>query len=289
MRTPIRAAVVLLTLATIGIGSTTAGADNEDNITICHRTNSNGNPYVIITTDASGQNGGTDHLNEHKGPLWNPDLKKQKIEWGDVIQPPPGQTEGSQAYEELLDAGGTFADFLENDCSMPETPPVPTHDVTLDKVTDGGSAPSADTEFTFTVVCESGAATSPVNIAAEDEPVLVADDVAEDDTCTITETGTNEAETTTFQVTGGTADATTATSVTVSVGADTAVVATNTYPDVLGEVITPKPKPKPAPEVLPDQLPRTGPMTPYYVAVAAALMVVGALARTVSRQITAHR
>lgn len=273
---------MLLTLtALIGVGSSIAGAGQEDNITICHRTNSNANPYVIITTDASGQNGGTDHLNEHKGPLWNPDLKKQKIEWGDVIPPPPGQTEGSQAYEELLDAGGTFEAFLENDCA---TPPVPTHDVTLDKVTDGDAAPSDSTDFTFTVTCESGTVTSPVSIAVEDDPVVVATDVAEDDLCTITETGSNEADDISFEVTGGTEDSSTATSVTVSVGADTAVVATNAYDDVLGEVITPKPKPDPA--VGPAQLPRTGSMTPYYLLTAASLLLVGSLARVAGRRLT---
>lgn len=279
MRASIRAATALLTLtALIGLGSSTVGADQEENITICHRTNSNANPYIIITTDASGQNGGTDHLHEHEGPLWNADLKKQKIEWGDVIPPPPGQTEGSQAYEELLDGGGTFEAFLENGCSVP---PVPTHDVTLDKVTTGGSAPSADTEFTFTVVCESGAATSPVNVAAEDDPVVVATDVAQDDQCTITETGSNDAETISFDVTGGTEESSTDDSVTVSVGADAAVVATNDYPDVLGEVITKKP----TQPVAPAQLPRTGSMTPHYVTAAAALLLLGSLARVAGRRL----
>ena len=283
MRASLRAAVALLTLtALIGLGSSTVGADPDPNITICHRTNSNANPYVIITTDASGQNGGTDHLHEHEGPLWNPDLKKQKIEWGDVVPPPPGQTEGSQAYEELIDGGGSFEAFLENDCSIPETPPVPTYDLTLDKVTTGGSAPSADTEFTFTVVCESGTATSPVNIAAEDEAVVVATDVAEDDLCTITETGSNDAEDISFTVTGGTEDSATDSSVTVAVSADTAVVATNDYPDVLGEVITKKPT---QPVVEPAQLPRTGSMTPVYVMAAAALLLAGSLARAAGRRL----
>lgn len=106
-----------------------------------------------------------------------------------------------------------------------------TVDVTLDKVTTGGTAPAASAEFTFTVVCESGTATSPVTITPGQDPVVVAEDVTEDDSCTITETNAAGATSTAFQVSGGTVDTTTANSVTFSAGADVAVVATNTYPE----------------------------------------------------------
>jgi LPXTG-motif cell wall-anchored protein len=299
MRTSTRVAVALLTLmALVGLYSANTasageggqgGQGNEDNVTFCHRTNSNANPYVIITTDPSGENGGTDHLHEHEGPLWDPTLKQQKIEWGDVIPPPADdpQGPGSQAYEELIDAGGDWEDFLENDCQMPEQPEVPTHSVTLDKVTEGDSAPAASTQFTFTVECESGTETSPVSIAASDAPVVVATGVAEDDLCTITETESNEADDISFAVTGGTEDSSTADSVTVGVGADTAVVATNGYDDVLGEVVTKPKPPAPAPEVeAADQLPKTGAMTPYYAMAGAALLLVGAMARLASRRLS---
>ena len=107
-------------------------------------------------------------------------------------------------------------------------------DVTLDKVTTGGTAPAASTEFTFTVDCESGTKTSPITITPSQDPVVVADDVDEDDSCTITETDDADAASTTFQVTGGTVDTTTANSVTFSAGANVAVVATNTYPEPVG-------------------------------------------------------
>jgi LPXTG-motif cell wall-anchored protein len=298
MRTSIRAAVALLTICTlVGFGGAVASAGqggqggNEDNITICHRTNSNANPYVIITTDASGQNGGTDHLHEHQGPVWDPTLKKQKIEWGDVIPPPPGQTEGSQAYEQLEDQqAGEGQAYIDRGCHAAEPPVVPTHSVTLDKVTEGETAPVASTEFTFTVECESGdVPESPVSIAPEDDPLTVATGVAEDDLCTITETNSNGADDISFAVTGGTEDSHTDTSVTVAAGADTAVVATNGYGEVLGEVITPTPKPtpKPAPAVEAAALPTTGAsdMTPYYAMAGAALLLLGAMARLASRKL----
>lgn len=55
-------------------------------VTICHRTDSNTNPYTNPTVDISSSGhlqGG--HDNEHEGPIWNPGLKDLKIEWGDII------------------------------------------------------------------------------------------------------------------------------------------------------------------------------------------------------------
>lgn len=108
---------------------------------------------------------------------------------------------------------------------------MPTHDVFLDKVTTGGTAPAPSTDFAFTVSCESGTVTSLVSTAPEDDPVFVGDDVAEGDFCTITETDTNGAASTTFQVTGGAVQSTTANSVTFSVDGEVSVVATNAFPD----------------------------------------------------------
>ncbi|MFL6206164.1 MAG: DUF5979 domain-containing protein [Acidimicrobiales bacterium] len=303
MRTSMRAAVALLTIFTLlGLGGAVAGAGQEGSVTICHRTNSNHNPYVVESPSVQGQNGAADHLQEHQGPLWDPTLKKQKIEWGDVIAPIAGvsddpstpdvdESKGSQAYQELEEQqAGEGQAFIDRGCHAAEPPVVPTHGVTLDKATTGGTAPTADTEFTFTVECESGDVTSPVSIAPADDPVSVATGVAEDDLCTITETGSNGAETISFSVTGGTKDSSTASSVTVAVGADSAVLATNAYPEpvpenqVEGKVI----EKAPAPVVKAAALPKTGPseMTPYYAMAGAALLLAGSLARFASRRLS---
>lgn len=75
-----------------------AGQGNTDKVTICHRTNADNHPYVKLTVDRNAVDGrknpGADHYGQHKGPVWNPSLKAQKIKWGDIIPPVPGFHEG---------------------------------------------------------------------------------------------------------------------------------------------------------------------------------------------------
>ncbi|VXC22011.1 hypothetical protein [Aeromicrobium sp. 9AM] len=54
-------------------------------LTICHRTNSNVNPYNAIGPATAGVANG--HDTEHEGPIWNPTLKANHVEWGDIIPP----------------------------------------------------------------------------------------------------------------------------------------------------------------------------------------------------------
>jgi hypothetical protein len=63
-------------------------------VTICHRTHSETNPYVIITVDEAsvdGNNGNDhgkgDHLFEHTGPVWYSGAKADGVFWGDIIPP----------------------------------------------------------------------------------------------------------------------------------------------------------------------------------------------------------
>jgi hypothetical protein len=54
-------------------------------ITICHRTNSDRNPYVQITvsTSSTGKHGHEGHT----GPVYRPGMKPDHQKWGDIIPP----------------------------------------------------------------------------------------------------------------------------------------------------------------------------------------------------------
>jgi hypothetical protein len=61
-----------------------ASAEVVEKVTICHRTNSNTNPYVVNEPDVAGVIDG--HAG-HTGPVWDPTLKADHIKWGDIIPP----------------------------------------------------------------------------------------------------------------------------------------------------------------------------------------------------------
>jgi hypothetical protein len=86
---------------------------------ICHRTNSDTNPYVQINPDINSiviKKSGHD---SHNGPVWNPTLKDQKIKWGDII--PPFDWGNGEHYDgKNWDADGIA--IWENNCNIPGTP-----------------------------------------------------------------------------------------------------------------------------------------------------------------------
>jgi hypothetical protein len=77
----------LAALAVGGIGVLSASGQAEQT-TICHRTNSDNNPYVVNHPANTGVLNG--HFTQHNEPvIWEPGLKDQGIEWGDIIPPIP--------------------------------------------------------------------------------------------------------------------------------------------------------------------------------------------------------
>lgn len=83
-------AIVMASLFALGSPTMADPPDvNEEQVTICHRTNADENPYVEITVDRHAVDGleQADHYGEHQGPLYNDTLKAQHIEWGDIIPP----------------------------------------------------------------------------------------------------------------------------------------------------------------------------------------------------------
>lgn len=91
--------------------------DKDHKVTICHRTNSDSNPYREITVSKKSITKTKGH-DSHNGPIWNPTLKAQHIKWGDII-PPFDDYEGQNWTEE----GRAIYD---NDCKVPESNPTPT-------------------------------------------------------------------------------------------------------------------------------------------------------------------
>jgi hypothetical protein len=78
-------------------------------VTICHATNSDGNPYVEETVDVASSGhlrGG--HDTQHDGPIWTPGLKEAHVAWGDII---PAYVVGDFSYAgQNLDGGQAILD-----------------------------------------------------------------------------------------------------------------------------------------------------------------------------------
>jgi hypothetical protein len=132
-------------------------------VTICHRTHSETNPYVIITVDEAsvdGNNGNDhgngDHLFEHTGPVWFPGAKAAGVFWGDII--PPFYSDGvtltgypslnwNAAGQAIFENGCNGADELVDESeSDPGSESVPeSGDESGDQLVDAGTGTPAGT------------------------------------------------------------------------------------------------------------------------------------------------
>jgi hypothetical protein len=95
-----------------------------EQIAICHRTNSESNPYESISVDHSAIDGeGANDHTSHEGPVFEEGLKDEKIKWGDIIPPVHNVTEGQNWTEEgqLIWSNGCSAGQVVDDevaCSV---------------------------------------------------------------------------------------------------------------------------------------------------------------------------
>jgi hypothetical protein len=112
------AALTAAAFALIGVTAfapaASASAPTNHQVTLCHATNSDANPYVLVTVDvtAGGLQGGHD---DHTGPVWNPTLKASHESWGDII-PAFSYTEFTFAGLNLTAEGQAI---LDNGCQIP--------------------------------------------------------------------------------------------------------------------------------------------------------------------------
>ena len=112
--------VVALTALSVPGVAFAAQGDNNGNKntrqTICHSTNSNTNPYVVITPNKNGDLDGHTH---HTGPIWAPDLKAQHISWGDIIPPFDYNDHGKPAHYAGMNWTDEGQAWFANGCAAP--------------------------------------------------------------------------------------------------------------------------------------------------------------------------
>ena len=120
------AAAGLIGIALLTPATTLATKPVDHQVTICHATNSDTNPYVSETVDIASSGAHIGELkgghNGHTGPIWDATLKAQHVSWGDIIP--------AYDYNEFHYAGlnnGTLGlSILAGDCAMPTPNDQPT-------------------------------------------------------------------------------------------------------------------------------------------------------------------
>jgi cell division septation protein DedD len=123
---------------------------------LCHRTNSNTNPYVEINPSISSIIKKHGH-DGHNGPVWDPTLKPQHIKWGDII-PPFDYPDGNHYDGKNWDATGIA--IWENGCNIPGAPSSSPVESTPVESTPVESTPVESTPVESTPVSSSISATT---------------------------------------------------------------------------------------------------------------------------------
>jgi hypothetical protein len=195
--------IAALVGSTLAIGATAASGDPSANVTICHRTNSDTNPYVQITVDESavdGLGGGSDHLGAHTGPVWDSTLKAQHIKWGDII--PPFDMNGDPRPDQTLIANWPAGQAIfENGCA-PLAPPEPELVNLSVSKTVVGTVPDGVTSFTAQVTCDEDAPVDVTLPAAGGAGTPSSIEVEVGSECTVVETSNGGADSVTYSVPG---------------------------------------------------------------------------------------
>ncbi len=232
------AAAAALAASTWVVAAPSASGDPAPNVTICHRTNSNTNPYVQITVDESavdGLGGGSDHLGAHTGPVWDPTLKAQHIKWGDII--PPFDVNNDPRPDPTLIANWPEGqDIFDNGCNPVEPPAPELVDLSVAKAV-VGTVPDGVTSFTAQVTCDDGTSQEVTLPIAGGLGTPSPIEVELGSQCTVVETATGGADLVGYSITGVDVDPG------VFIDTDTTVTITNTFdaPQVSPEVVTEPP------------------------------------------------
>jgi uncharacterized repeat protein (TIGR01451 family) len=122
------AAVAALTVAVVPLAAVTAaasqGGSDDHKVTLCHRTNSENNPYVVITIDKAGVFK-TGHDGHDEGGVYQAGDKANGVRWGDIIPAfdyyasPQDEKAGTKSQYPGLNNTAEGTAILENGCQVP--------------------------------------------------------------------------------------------------------------------------------------------------------------------------
>ena len=226
--------VVALVGSSLAIGAAPASGIAGANVTICHRTNSDTNPYVQITVDEAavdGVGGGNDHLGAHNEPfVWEPGLKAAHQKWGDII--PPFNVDGDPRPDELTLNWLEGQEIFENGCQPLEPPEPELVDLSVAKSV-VGTVPDGVTTFTAQVTCDDGTSVEVTLPVAGGVGTPSPIEVELGSQCTVVETATGGADLVGYSIVGVEVDPG------VFIDTDTTVTITNTFeePEVSSETV----------------------------------------------------
>lgn len=125
------AAMLMVALVPLTGGQAVASQSGADDhkVTLCHRTNAEKNPYVVITVDKAGVFK-TGHDGHDEGGVYQPGDKANGVRWGDIIPPfsyyasPQDERAGNLSQYAGLNWTTEGQAVYNNGC-QPATPPPP--------------------------------------------------------------------------------------------------------------------------------------------------------------------
>jgi hypothetical protein len=230
-----------LVASSLAFGATSAsGAPiSVDKVTICHRTNSDSNPYVSITPDVSGVLNG--HAKKHDDPfIWGPTLKANHQKWGDII--PDFYYQDSNNVQQhfpglnMNTMGGPLgltkgSDVLANGCKFGETPPPGPGSLQVTKALAGGPVTGDSLNgFNIEVTCDDELTDVTLHFTNPPGGAQTVTGIPDGSTCWVVEQGTGSAGFTaavTYNPTG--ANNTDTGGVVIASGQTADVTVTNTF------------------------------------------------------------